>query len=214
VAGLVVGATLALAEVPGQPPVSAPRAAPASAAVAPIAAVALPPAQGQAVPPVVQPGATPDGCTKQVFGLYCLGADVNALLRQHPPGDQQRDGERLALIYDQGTEQDYVMAFRGRVYKVVRQFRIETQLKYQDIYAQLREKYGAGEDRSLFPAYAESPASRQGSIRRGDGKAIHVWNPAETWRIELTWTREFGLSLAYVDNVLEVQQRAAVQRGL
>jgi hypothetical protein len=211
-AGLAVGATLALAEAPGQPPVSAPKAAPASAAVAPIAAV--PPAQVQAASPVVQPGTTLDGCIKQVFGLYCLGADINVLLRQNPPGDQQRDGERLALIYDQGTEQDYVMAFRGGVYKVVRQFRIETQLKYQDIYAQLREKYGAGEDRSLFPAYAEGPASRQGSIRRGDGKAIHVWNPAETWRIELTWTREFGLSLAYVDNVLEAQQRAAVQRGL
>ena len=210
--GLAFSATLALAEVPSQA-VPAPKAAPASAPVATAAAVA-PPAQLQAAPPVAQSGTALDGCTKQVFGLYCLGADVNALLRQRPPGDQQRDGERLALIYDQGTEQDYVMAFRGRVYKVVRQFRVETQLKYQDIYAQLREKYGAGEDRSLFPAYAESPASRQGSIRRGDGKAIHVWNPAETWRIELTWTREFGLSLAYVDNVLEVQQRAAVQRGL
>ena len=212
--GLALGVTLALAEVPGQPPVPAPKAAPVPATAAPVAAVAPPPAQLQASPSVAQPGAAVDGCTKQVFGVYCLGADVNALLRQRPPGDQQRDGERLALIYEQGTEQDYVLAFRGRVYKVVRQFRIETQLKYQDIYAQLREKYGAGEDRSLFPAYAESPASRQGSIRRGDGKAIHVWNPAETWRIELTWTREFGLSLAYVDDVLEAQQRAAVQRGL
>lgn len=213
-AGLVLGVTLALAEVPAQSPVAAPKAAPVPAAVAPPAAVVPPPAQVQAAPSVAQPGAAVDGCTKQVFGLYCLGADVNALLRQRPPGDQQRDGERLALIYDQGTEQDYVMAFRGRVYKVVRQFRAETQLMYQDIYAQLREKYGAGEDRSLFPGYAESPTSRQGSIRRGDGKAIHVWNPAETWRIELTWTREFGLSLAYIDNALEAQQRVAVQRGL
>jgi len=136
------------------------------------------------------------------------------MLRQRPPTSQERDGERLALIYDQGQEQDYVLAFRGTVYKVVRQFRVETELKFQDIYNQLREKYGPGEDRSLFPGYADTPASRQGSIRRGDGKAIHVWAPAETWRIELTWTREFGLSLAYVDNALEAQQRATVQRGL
>ena len=221
--GLALGASLAQAQVPGQalgqPPVAAPRAAPAAApAPAPTQAPA-------AAPPTAQPATQPtppaqpqavgqDGCIKQVFGLYCLGADANALLRQRPPTSQERDGERLALIYDQGTEQDFVMSFRGRVYKVVRQFRIETQLKYQDIYAQLREKYGAGEDRSLFPGYAETPASRQGSIRRGDGKAIHVWTPAENWRIELTWTREFGLSLAYVDNALEAQQRAAVQRGL
>jgi hypothetical protein len=173
-----------------------------------------PPAAASAPAPVQPSTQAQDTCLKQVFGLYCLGADVNGLLRQRPPTDQERDGERLALIYDQGQEQDYVLAFRGVVYKVVRQFRVETQLKFQDTYNQLREKYGPGEDRSLFPGYAETPASRQGSIRRGDGKAIHVWAPAETWRIELTWTREFGLSLAYVHNTLEAQQRATVQRGL
>ncbi len=191
-------------QAPGQVPVQAqPRGpAPAPAAVAPPQATAQASAQTQ------------DTCLKNVFGLYCLGTDVNPLLRQRPPTDQARDGERLALIYDQGQEQDYVLAFRGTIYKVVRQFRVETQLKFQDIYNQLREKYGPGEDRSLFPGYADNPASRQGSIRRGDGKAIHVWAPAETWRIELTWTREFGLSLAYVDNDLEAQQRAAIQRAL
>jgi hypothetical protein len=172
------------------------------------------PAQIQAPAQATAPAQAKDSCLKQVFGLYCLGADVNPLLRQRPPTDQASDGDRLALIYDQGQEQDFVMAFRGVIYKVVRQFRVETQLKFQDIYNQLREKYGPGEDRSLFPGYADNPASRQGSIRRGDGKAIHVWAPAETWRIELTWTREFGLSLAYVDNDLEAQQRAAVQRAL
>jgi hypothetical protein len=181
---------------------------------------AAPGAPGQvATQPQAQPAApvqaqAPDACVKQVFGLYCLGGDVNALARQRTASSQERDGERLALIYDQGAEQDYVLAFRGTIYKVVRQFRAETQLKFQDIHNQLREKYGAGQDRSLFPGYADTPASRQGSIRRGDGKAIYVWTPAETWRIELTWTREFGLSLAYVDNASEAQERAAVQRGL
>jgi hypothetical protein len=199
----------AVAPVQSQAPVQGqPRGpAPAPAAVAP-------PTQAAAPAPVQPPAPAQDACVKQVFGLYCLGADVNGMLRQRPPTSQERDGERLALIYDHGQEQDYVLAFRGTVYKVVRQFRVETELKFQDIYNQLREKYGPGEDRSLFPGYADTPASRQGSIRRGDGKAIHVWAPAETWRIELTWTREFGLSLAYVDNALEAQQRATVQRGL
>jgi len=203
-------------------------ARPAAQAPAQAAVQIQAPAQGQAQAPGGGPAQTPTGaqqappaaapsqetCLKNVFGLYCLGTDVNLLLRQRPPTDQARDGDRLALIYDQGQEQDYVLAYRGVIYKVVRQFRIETQLKFQDIYNQLREKYGTGEDRSLFPGYADNPASRQGSIRRGDGKAIYVWTPADTWRIELTWTREFGLALAYVDNELEAQQKAAVQRGL
>lgn len=189
-----------------------------AAASAPVAGqmpVPVPP--GIAAPasaPTQAPEQATNACIKQVFGLYCLGADVNAMLRQRPPTAQERDGERLALIYDQGQEQDFVLAYQGTVYKVVRQFRIETQLKFQEIYGQLREKYGPGEDRSLFPGYADTAARRQGSIRRGDGKAIHVWTPAEDWRIELTWTREFGLALAYVDNTLEGKQRAAVQRGL
>lgn len=183
--------------VAGQVPVQAP------------ARTAAPPSA-----PAQAPDQAANACIKKVFGLYCLGADVNAVLRQRPPTTQERDGERLALIYDQGQEQDYVLAYQGTVYKVVRQFRIETQLKFQEIYGQLREKYGPGEDRSLFPGYADTAARRQGSIRRGDGKAIHTWAPAEDWRIELTWTREFGLALAYVDNTLEGKQRAAVQRGL
>jgi hypothetical protein len=185
-----------------------------AAPVLPLEALGQAPVQAQPQAQPQAPAQRQETCFKNVFGLYCLGADVNPLLRQRPPTDQARDGERLALIYDQGQEQDYVMAFRGTIYKVVRQFRIETQLKFQDIYNQLREKYGTGDDRSLFPGYADNPASRQGSIRRGDGKAIYVWAPAETWRIELTWTREFGLSLAYVANALEAEQGAAVQRGL
>ncbi len=199
---------LAVGQVPGQAPSPTQPRAQAPAPVPAPATVASAPAQAPAQAPAKDP------CIKQVFGLYCLGADANSLLRQHPPTNQERDGDRLALIYDQGQEQDYVMAFRGTIYKVVRQFRVETQLKFQDLYNQLREKYGPGEDRSLFPGYADNPASRQGSIRRGDGKAIHVWNPADTWRIELTWTREFGLTLAYVDNARDAEQRASVQRGL
>jgi hypothetical protein len=171
------------------------------------------PASGT-VAPAKTPGQTETACVKQVLGLYCLGSDINLVLRQRPPTSQERNGDHLALIYDQGSEQDYVLAYQGTVYKVVRQFRVETQLKFQEIYSQLREKYGPGEDRSLFPAYADNPARRQGSIRRGDGKAMHTWTPDETWRIELTWTREFGLALAYVDNALDTSQRAAMQRGL
>jgi hypothetical protein len=207
---LCVLTAAAPAQVPGQ----VPGQSPPQPRGQPPAAVPQSQTQAQTQPAAPAQPQAPDACLKQVFGLYCLGGDVNALARQRPPTAQERDGERLALLYDQGSEMDYVLAFRSSVYKVVRQFRIETQLKFQDIHNQLREKYGPGEDRSLFPGYADNPASRQGAIRRGDGKAIHVWAPAETWRIELTWTRELGLALAYVNNALEAQQRAAVQRGL
>jgi hypothetical protein len=43
--------------------------------------------------------------------------------------------------------------------------------------------------------------------------AAHVWKVPEGWRLELTWTREMGLSLAYVADELDRQQAAAMQSG-
>ncbi|MEA3275234.1 MAG: hypothetical protein U9Q81_08095 [Pseudomonadota bacterium] len=153
-------------------------------------------------------------CLKLVFGRYCLGGDVNLLLGQGPqPEFQQADGERLALIFTEGPERVYVLAFRGRIYKVVRRYRAATQLRYEDLYALLREKYGAGEDRSRFPPYATTASRKLSSIRRGDGRAVHYWKPTDTWHVELSWTREMRLALAYIATDLAEQQQAAVDQG-
>lgn len=58
-----------------------------------------------------------------------------------------------------------------------------------------------------------SSASRKpGSIRRGDGHAVHHWKPAEEWFVDLTWTREMGLSLAYVATGLNNERKAAAEQ--
>lgn len=155
-----------------------------------------------------------EDCLKQVFERYCLGGDIQVLLRQGPkPQFQHKDGERLAYIFHEGPERIYVLAFRDRIYKVVRRYRAATQLRFEDLYALLRGKYGPGEDRSRFPPYATTAARRLGSIRRGDGQAVHYWKPADSWYIELSWTREMGLALAYVAIALEEEQEAAVEQG-
>ncbi|MGA7978737.1 MAG: hypothetical protein WCA32_00750 [Chromatiaceae bacterium] len=159
--------------------------------------------------------AADDACVKRVFGAYCLGGDINAMHHQGlPPLFQETDGERRAVVFSEGPKKIYVLAFRNRIYKVVRQYQIATQLRYDDLYNLLRRKYGPGEDRSQFPPYATSPARRLGSIRRGDGRAVHYWKPAESWHIELSWTREMGLALAYIDTGLDEQREAAMERGL
>lgn len=43
---------------------------------------------------------------------------------------------------------------------------------------------------------------------------MHAWVPAETWHVELSWTREMGLSVAYVGTALDAEQRAASGAGL
>jgi hypothetical protein len=152
-------------------------------------------------------------CLKLVFNRYCLGGDVNALAQQQPPALRQDQGERVALIYYEGRDRDYVLAWRGLVYKVLRDHRIASQLNYEDLYRLLREKYGAGEDRSSFPEYARTPGRKQISIRRGEGRAVHVWETGAGWHIELSWTRETGLALAYIADDLDAQQAAATESG-
>lgn len=154
-------------------------------------------------------------CLKLVFGRYCLGGDVNPLLQtQPPPLARETEDNSLALVFAEDIDQVYVLAFGGRIYKVLRSYRMATQLRYDEMYALLREKYGPGEDRSRFPDYASTAGRRLASIRRGEGRALHLWKPADNWHIELTWTREMGLSVAYIADAIEAERQAQVARGL
>ncbi|MCF7991730.1 MAG: hypothetical protein K9M02_14910 [Thiohalocapsa sp.] len=158
--------------------------------------------------------AAQESCLKLVFNRYCLGGDINVLLQQSEPVFRQDDGERIALVYFDGPEKEYVMAWRSRIYKVVRRYRIASQMRYDELYRLLREKYGEGEDRSQFPSHARTPGLKHIAIRRGEGRAAHVWPVEGGWRIELSWTREMGLSLAYLADELDRQQSEAMNRGL
>lgn len=154
-------------------------------------------------------------CLKLVFGRYCLGGDVNAILQTAPPPLARQDqGDSLALVYPDGVDRLYVLAFENRIYKVVRAYEVATQLYFDDLYNTLREKYGPGEDRSRFPEYAATPAARLASVRRGEGRAIHRWNASTTWHIELSWTREMGIALSYIASELNAKRAAQVDGGL
>jgi len=154
-------------------------------------------------------------CLKRVFDRFCLGGDVNQVARQGPQPDvRHTEGERVAYIFREGPERVYVLSFRGRIYKVLRRYRSATQLRYEDLHALLRAKYGPGEDRSRFPSYATTASRKLGSIRRGDGRAVHRWTPAAEWYVDLSWTREMGLSLAYVARALNDEQKAGTEQGL
>lgn len=152
-------------------------------------------------------------CLKLVFNRYCLGGDVNALAQQMPPAMRQDEGDRVALIYQEGTGRDYVLAWRGLVYKVLRTYRVASQLRYEELYRVLRQKYGDGSDRSRFPGDARTPGRKHIAIRRGEGQATHVWPLSEGWHPELSWTREMGLALAYIADELDRAQAASLESG-
>jgi hypothetical protein len=156
-----------------------------------------------------------EACLKMVFGRFCLGGDIRPLFQAVPPPAMRQDeGSSLALVFLDGPDRTYVMGYTGRIYKVLRAFGASTQLRYEETLGALREIYGIEDDRSRFPEDALTPSRRLAAIRRGEGRALHVWTPAPTWQIELSWTRELGLSLAYVATELSAARAAQVQGGL
>jgi hypothetical protein len=155
-------------------------------------------------------------CLKQVFEGYCLGGDFQQLARQRPGGmPAQSEGDRSALVYQLGRERLYVMAYQGRIYKILHTYEPASQTTLKALLQQLEGKYGPYRDQSHYPGYARALASQIGAIRRGEGELVYVWqHPDEAWRIELTWTRKLGISLAYLVNDLDAKQREAVVQGL
>lgn len=150
-------------------------------------------------------------CLKRVFGVYCLGGSIRQLQQQYPAGiPSQQQGERSAIVYRQGRERTYVMAFKGKIYKVLHTYDPASQFTLNELLERLESKYGPYRDQSHYPAYARSKASKIGAIRRGEGELKHIWaSPERPWRIELVWTRKLGISLAYLANALDDEQREA-----
>jgi hypothetical protein len=155
-------------------------------------------------------------CLKQVFDDYCLGGSMRQLLQRRPGGiPAQHDGERSAVVYLHGRERTYVMAYQGRIYKILHTFEPANQLKLKELRQRLEAKYGPYRDLSHYPGYARSLATKIGAIRRGDGELRHSWQSQDgSWRIELAWTRKLGISLAYLANELDARQREALDGGL
>lgn len=141
-----------------------------------------------------------DACLLKVFNQYCLGGDIKELSRRQPGFiHQQREGERFALIYPSERERDYVMAHHGRIYKVLRKFDPSTSARYRKWRNLVSEHYGRPREQSRFPAHATGLAAKIGAIQRGEGKALLIWYPEGVpWQIELGWTAEMGLYLAYI----------------
>ncbi len=157
-----------------------------------------------------------EGCMKKVFGHYCLGGDIQQLMQQYPTGmPSQQQGERSAVVYREGREHTYVMAFQGKIYKVVHNYEPVNQATFKDLHKRLESKYGAYLDHSHYPGYARTKASKISAIRRGEGILKLIWsNPERPWRIELEWTRKLGISISYLANDLEEKQKAAMIEGL
>ena len=157
-----------------------------------------------------------EACLKVVFGDYCLGGSMQQLIQRRPYGmTSQPQGDRSAVIYPQGRERTYVMAYQGRIYKVLHTYEPSSQIKLKELKERLESKYGTYRDLSHYPAYARSLAARIGSIRRGEGELRYLWRiPDEGWSVELSWTRKLGVSLAYLADELELQQQQAMDKGL
>jgi hypothetical protein len=157
-----------------------------------------------------------DGCLKRVFSHYCLGGSISLQLQQHPADmDPIVNGDRAGVIYAKGRERVYVMAYRGRIYKVLKTYDPSSRVTLQRLQRGLSKKYGKHRDISHLPNHARNLAGEIGAVRRGEGELKYRWQrPGSLWRVELGWSRKFGISLAYLVNALDQRQREADESSL
>jgi hypothetical protein len=157
-----------------------------------------------------------DGCLKRVFSHYCLGGSLPRLLQKRPVEmDPIVNGDRAGVIYTKGRERVYVMAYQGRIYKVLKTYEPSNQVTLQRLQRSLSKKYGTHQDISHLPHYVRNMAGKIGAVRRGEGELRYLWQlPGSPWRIELVWTRKLGISLAYLVNALDQRQREADESSL
>ncbi|MBT2968634.1 MAG: hypothetical protein KME56_05025 [Candidatus Thiodiazotropha sp. (ex Ctena orbiculata)] len=166
--------------------------------------------------PAVGAETSGDSCMKRVFIHYCLGGSLNRLQQQRPVKMQPIvSGERSGVIYRTGRDKVYVMAFQDRIYKVLQSYDSPSQVALQRLLRRLGNKYGKPQDLGHFPNSMRNLTAKIGAVRRGEGELIYRWQPpGSAWRVELSWTRKLGISLAYLANALDRQQREAAETGL
>jgi hypothetical protein len=152
-----------------------------------------------------------EGCLKMVFGDYCLGGSMQQQMQRRPGGiPAPESGERSAVVYPQGRERTYVMAFQGRIYKVLHTYEPANQSKLRELKRRLETKYGDFLNQSHYPPYARTQASQIGAIRRGEGELRYLWQSSlGSYRVELAWSRKLGISIAYIATELDRKQDQA-----
>jgi len=166
--------------------------------------------------PLAGPGQAGDACVRQVFGKYCLGGRFSEQLKATPTSMPPRTkGERSGVVYQSDNERIYVMAYQGVIYKVLHTFEPRTRSTLNKLRRLLQREYGLHRDYSHFPSDTHNKARQLSSVRRGDGEIRYLWqSPGQPWRVELSWNRELGISIAYYLNALDKQQKEAALKGL
>ena len=164
-----------------------------------------------ALQPIAPAAGAEGGCLKMVFGDYCLGGSMQQQMQRRAGGiPAPESGERSAVVYPKGREHTYVMAFQGRIYKVLHTFEPANQSKLRELKRRLVAKYGDFLNQSQYPPYARTQTAQISAIRRGEGELSYIWQNSDgSYRVELAWSRKLGISIAYIAAELENKQRQA-----
>lgn len=156
---------------------------------------------------------TDDECVKKVFLKFCLGGDINDIIKNyHPDEDREKNGMR-SLLYRQGNEVTMVSEWKGRTVRIARFYKPGSWLTYLRLQGKLADLYGAGKDDSFFPDYADSQSSKATSISLGKGRAKHVWDQ-DKWSLSLVWSsNRTGVMLIYYHKALNSDMKENRDEG-
>jgi hypothetical protein len=140
-------------------------------------------------------------CTAVVLGRFCLGGPASAL----PKGSVPIEGTN-AVFYK--ADDIHVSLLDGRIQNVVKIEKKGNWMELRRVLAILTEKYGAGEDHSYYPGYANDDDSRLTAITLGKAAVKHEWMQ-DGWYVRLVWSKAEYFMVGYGDTELTERVRKA-----
>jgi hypothetical protein len=147
-------------------------------------------------------------CLRKVFDRYCLGAPIEEIMREHP-GARMESGTLILEARADGAVAGAVGA--DRLAGVLKMHEPARWMNYLKLRGKLEEIYGRPEDRSYFPAHADTESSRETAIRIGAGEVRLVWPQPDGWDLMLHWAGRDYINVFYIHNLLWDQVRTGDQ---
>jgi hypothetical protein len=142
----------------------------------------------------------PADCMKVVFGSFCLGGAASSLPAN--PAEKAEDMRMYRL-----PEPTLARLVDGRIAGVARFYAPGTWLTYRKVESDITEKYGAGQDLSFFPSYANDSSSQETAISLKKGVAGKSWKQ-QGYTIQLKWEDSQHVILMYFHDELEAKRSA------
>jgi hypothetical protein len=151
-------------------------------------------------------------CNKELaFGYYCLGSDINKVLKQRKPLRQHTQDALLIYDFRERRTLTNVSTFQGKILSASRMDRPANLHTLVKIRQRIEMLYGKADDKSTFASTTSTARAMEYAVYNKRAKAHYVWR-MPGWRIDLIWDNIHDIRVTFLDEDLNKTYLASQNR--